>query len=101
MGFELGRKCTCQKCSREHDGKGYRVFATIGCQRQPGLRQKIIEQEDTQKSGQHTAGISAGKSGSQKHTQQVNHDDIVICKAEPQKDPSDDRRNCQNSDGQK
>ena len=64
-------------------------------------RQKIIEQEDTQKSGQHTAGISAGKSGSQKHPQQVNHDDIGICKAKSQKGPSDDRRSCQNPNGQK
>ena len=101
MGFELCGKRTGQKRRCKHDGKGYWVFTAVGCQRQPGFRQKIIEQDDTQKSGQHTAGISAGKSGSQKHPQQVNHDDIGICKAEPQKDPSDDRRSCQNPDGQK
>lgn len=85
MGFELCGKRTGQKRRCKHDGKGYWVFAAIGCQRQPGFRQKIIEQDDTQKSGQHTAGISAGKSGSQKHPQQVNHDDIGICKAERRK----------------
>ena len=81
MGFELCGKRTGQKRRCKHDGKGYWVFTAVGCQRQPGFRQKIIEQDDTQKSGQHTAGISAGKSGSQKHPQQVNHDDIGICKA--------------------
>ena len=101
MGFELCGKRTGQKRRCKHDGKGYWVFTAIGCQRQPGFRQKIIKQDDTQKSGQHAAGISAGKSGGQKHAQQVNHDDIGVRKAKPQKDPSDDRRSCQNPDGQK
>ena len=101
MGFELGCKCTGQKRSHEHDGKGYGIFASIGDQRQPGFCQKIIEQDDTQKGGQHAAGISAGKSGGQKHTQQINHDDIGIRKAKPQKQPSDDRSGCQNPDSQK
>ena len=101
MGFELGCKCTCQKRSHEHDGKGYGIFASIGDQRQPGFCQKIIEQDDTQKGGQHAAGISAGKGGGQKHTQQINHDDIGIRKAKPQKQPPDDRSGCQNPDSQK
>lgn len=49
MGFELCGKRTGQKRRCKHDSKGYWVFTTIGCQRQPGFRQKIIEQDDTQK----------------------------------------------------
>ena len=69
MDFKLCGKCAGQKRRCKHDCKGYGVFAAIGNQGQSGFRQKIIEQDDAQKSGQHTADIPAGKGGGQKHTQ--------------------------------
>ena len=83
MCFELCGKCAGQKRCRQHDGKGDVVFATIGRQRQAGFGQEIVEQQDTQKSRQHATGVSAGKSRGQKHTQQVNHNDIGACKSMP------------------
>lgn len=62
-----------------------------------GSVKKKIEQNDTQKGAQYTTGISIRKRRSQKHAQQVNHDDVSTCKVKFQKQPSDDRCSCQNT----